>query len=499
MLYPSELRVDSHLHCNKKSSLTQMPLDTYGVASMRFVSRLNPWAAATVLAGVMAAWMAGGPFHSWQSADSLIPILVSLQRWTPFYWSQDRFGMLVPLIATPVRDPLMNMLFQGWLMTMAGLLAPFLLARCVTGDPHRWFVAGAVTNLLLLALAPIGTQFDWLAGEPYGLSLSLAATAIVLAQDQGWFNLIVSVLLMVLAHWVNLSVFVVASVLILLRRPLSWRALASTAIGVTTGEAMTSLSDFHTPSTLISPAEWPRAWSQLFSSALVSLDHTALSAIAAVATASAIVLFRRRAERSAVEGAAVLFAAGVVHWLVAGTSGWVQINLYFARYTYPSLTMAALSVGAIASALAGKWRRWTSFVLATALVTATIADYGRPSLATLRLTLDRNFGAMTPDVLTSGADVIGGDYWRVWPAVFHVNLALYRQHRRTTIYALAFRSEATNPQWTTRLNDIRVAAAPGDRSVEGWMNTIPLVIERVEHRNTLDLFVTQTAAARARP
>ncbi len=468
----------------------------YGVASMRFASRLNPWAGVTVLVGLLAAWMAGGPFHIWHSADSLIPILVSLQRWAPFYWAQDRYGMLVPLLATPIRDPLMNLLFQGWLMTVAGLLAPFLLARCVTADPHRWFVAGAFANVLLLALARVDAQFDWLVVQPYGLSLSLAATAIVLAHRRGWFSLVASMLLMGLAHWVNLSAFLVVGTLVLLRRPLSWRALSSAAIGVAAGYAMTALADFHTPSTLLLPSEWPHAWSQLLSSALISLNHTALFAIAVAAIAGSVLLWVRGAERPAVEGAAVCLAAGLVHWLITGTSGWVQINLYFARYVYPGIAMVALAVGLIASALVGKWRRWASLALATALVTLTIANYGRPSLAALRLSLDRKFGTMTPEVLTSGATVIGGDYWTVWPAVFHANLALYRQDRRSTIYGLAFRSEMTNPRWTTRTTDIRVAAAPGDRTVEGWMNTIPLSIERVEHRSTLDLFITRTAAAR---
>ncbi len=471
----------------------------YGVASMRLASRLNPWLGVTVLVGFLAAWMAAGPFHIWHSADSLIPILVSLQRWTPFYWAQDRYGMLVPLLAMPVRNPLMNLLLQGWLMTVAGLLAPFLLARSVTGDPHRWFVAGAVANLLLLALAGIDAQFDWLVTQPYGLSLSLAAAAIVLAQHRGFYNLMGSVLLMGLAHWVNLSVVVVVATLILLRRPWSWRALASATIGVTTGDALTSLADFHTPFTLLSLSEWPHAWSQLLSSALISLNHTALLAIVAAAVLGTALLFLRRDERAAVEGAAVIFAAAVAHWLVTGTSGWVQINLYFARYMYPSIVLLAVAFGMITSAWVAHWRRWTPFGLATALVALMIVDYGRPSPATVRLSLDKKFGAMTPDVLTSGAAVIGGDYWTVWPAVFHANLTLYRQDRGTTIYALAFRSEVTNPQWTTRMTDIRVAAAPGDRTVEGWMNTIPLLIERVEHRNTLDLFVTRTAAARAQP
>ena len=41
--------------------------------------------------------MSLGRLHEFHSADSILPVLVSLPRWTPFFWQQDRFGMLVPL------------------------------------------------------------------------------------------------------------------------------------------------------------------------------------------------------------------------------------------------------------------------------------------------------------------------------------------------------------------------------------------------------------------
>jgi len=42
-----------------------------------------------------------GTFHRHHHSDSLIPVLESLYHWQIFFWSQDRFGMLVPLLATP--------------------------------------------------------------------------------------------------------------------------------------------------------------------------------------------------------------------------------------------------------------------------------------------------------------------------------------------------------------------------------------------------------------
>ncbi len=48
--------------------------------------------------------------HQYHASDSLLPVLVSLQHWTPFFWLQDRVGMLVPLCGDPsppsARQPL---------------------------------------------------------------------------------------------------------------------------------------------------------------------------------------------------------------------------------------------------------------------------------------------------------------------------------------------------------------------------------------------------------
>ena len=87
-----------------------------------------------------------GTLHDFQHADSLLTVLVSTQRWSPFFWGQDRFGMLVPLLAMPIRHPLGNMLAQGWIMTVAALAAPFVMARFLVGRDCAWTAIGACTN-----------------------------------------------------------------------------------------------------------------------------------------------------------------------------------------------------------------------------------------------------------------------------------------------------------------------------------------------------------------
>src|SRR5262245_15413960 len=91
-------------------------------------SRLPGLGIYLLLCAGAALWADLGTLHRLQHGDSLMPVLVSLQRWTPYFWEQDRYGMLIPLLARPVTNPFANLLFQGFLNVTFGLAAFFLLA-----------------------------------------------------------------------------------------------------------------------------------------------------------------------------------------------------------------------------------------------------------------------------------------------------------------------------------------------------------------------------------
>src|SRR5260370_506498 len=93
---------------------------------------LWPFLLLCALAAVLIDF---GSLHSEQHADALIQILGSLQALKPFFWEQDRYGTLVPLLVSPVRSPLANLLVQNFITVFAGLSAPFLLARFLTLVP----------------------------------------------------------------------------------------------------------------------------------------------------------------------------------------------------------------------------------------------------------------------------------------------------------------------------------------------------------------------------
>src|SRR5260370_3901671 len=113
-----------------------------------------------ILCAFAAVWIDLGTLHSGHNGDSLIPVLVSLQRWTPFFWEQDRIGMLVPLIAAPFRNPLVNFLLQGFFYVFSYLAAAFLLARYILRGASYPFL-GALSASAFLSLATAHYRFGF--------------------------------------------------------------------------------------------------------------------------------------------------------------------------------------------------------------------------------------------------------------------------------------------------------------------------------------------------
>lgn len=472
------------------------------------------------LAATLSAAMSGGSLHRFQGSDSLVPVLVSLQRWTPFYWQQDRFGMVVPLMTMPLRNPLANLAAQGWIMTTAALLAPFLMARLLlqnarsrAGAPpagsapitatgalrEDWIAAGLLADMLLLVLVDDFIRFDWLVVQPYALSISLAAAGLIAADRPGRAARMAAVLLMLLAHWVNVGIVVLAAPLAVLRRRSRTASMAVTGVAAAAGIGLTRVSSYHTTSALLSPATWPHAWLELLTRARqVFPNRPALVVAVTVACTAAIALIRRgrrdEDDRRRLAAAGLALFTALVYWLAAGTSRWVQLNIFLPRYVYPSLLMLGVAAGCVG---AGIFRSARPMFAPAALVLCalTLFDYGVPSRGRLAAVIDARLGALTPDIISTGATVIGGNYWTVWPAVFHANLMLHRS-RGPAVYGFTYRSAPTDDLWKDR-SGIVLASAAGDAAIVGQARRAGLTIARIRRQGAIDVYaVSRSQSAR---
>ena len=458
---------------------------------------------------LVALWVAFGTIHRDQHSDSILNVLISLQRWTPFVWEQDRFGMLVPLLAWPFRNPLANMVVQAFLSSFAGLFTLFILARYAIRDAS-YPVIGTLGAASLLALTPPYYRFEYLVDTSYGISLSLSLWGLILVEPGfrggSWRNWIGPLLLMVVAHWVNSATALFLGPFVLFRSllgawpPSEWpvmilgysplpfrnrleilarglwrleivRVLVLLAAGYASGQVMISLCEYQpTDLSALRSEEWPRAWWELLRVNWIALEPPLWAGLLALEAGLGIIgLARRPWGRSAdvARSAAAMLATAVVLWLLMGTRSWVKINEYSFRYLFPSTLLAQTAVGALAVAALGvtvpsrpKGRRAFAAVATVVLLAAGTWSYGLPSLAGVRRDIDRKFGAFTDDILAARCTCFAGDYWLVWPAVFHVNLVLHERGEPQPFWGLTFRCQPTYRLWK-------------DTPVESWLAAVP--------------------------
>jgi hypothetical protein len=176
-------------------------------------------------------------------------------------------------------------------------------------------------------------------------------------------------------------------------------------------------------------------------------------------------------------------------WLVVGMSLWVGMNRYLFRYMYPTLMIAGVGVSIVVAALFAKRTKALTAAALAAWAAVAVVRYGTPSLARVERDIDGRFGAKTAAVLHSGATVVSGDYWRVWPAVFHANLALFRTHAHARVFGLAYRSEETDALWQRAGQSVLIAGSSDDQMVEVVAGEHGIVAALQTRLPEIDLYV----------
>lgn len=462
-----------------------------------------------------------GRFHRLEHGDSIAPVLLSLQRWTPFYWDQERYGMLVPLLSLPVRDPLWNLLVQRGLLVLAGLASVVLLARHVLAR-RDWPLAGALSAAALLAAAPEAWRFEFLGNQPYGLSAALALAGLAFAEPgpggrrPAW-RLAAGGLLVVAAHWVNAAVGVALVPLALARAAVDTREgeppaevrgrlvvdLALLGTGLVAGQAMARLHALVTGSPLrpamglLPPERWPAAWADLLGNAWREAGAWPWALAAAVAGGVALLALPRFRPllRLEVERALLLLLAALAYALFAGALRWVAENAFHWRYLAPSAVLAHVAAVGLLAEPMGRLARAARPALAAgvALVpVAALAVSGPPSLARVRADLDAVAGRHTEDVLSAGCNLVAGDYWTVWPAVWHATLVARERGDGRRIWGISHRSSPTVPQWSALPREaLRICRPRGEgeeAAAERWLRAYRLwPVREVGRRGSVDV------------
>lgn len=363
-----------------------------------------------LLCAAAALWIDFGSLHRWHHSDSLLPALISLYRWTPFYWELDRIGMLVPLVARSVKHPLYNLLVQDGLYTFFSLSALVLMPRYLLRNA-TYPAAGVLSVVAFLTLTPGYYRFEYMIDTQYGVWLFLGLASLILLEKPtgaplSWPRRTAAAALMILAHWVYCTATMFLGPLIVFRALFcagggvdmlfgfrrgtmvpagadallgrqrggnlslrgGWqslvrnapaaelgRSLVVLAIGFFAGLGLMQLAPIHDTDFASLPiGDWPRTWSHLLTTSWSSLapQHWPwflLSGAALGLAAHCIPAVRNKAQANWRSAAAALAAATIIG-LFIGTRHWVVANAYNFRFLLPSalMTQAALLGVAVA-------------------------------------------------------------------------------------------------------------------------------------------------------
>ncbi len=133
---------------------------------------------------VASAMMTFGTSHQVHDADSLLPAVMSIKKLTWYYWSQNRFGNLLPFLASPVRGIKANFYLQVYLRHVCGFLSVSMVLA-LAGDRARHYEQFFVAVLTMLFAADrfTGAFFNPAVSQP--VSCAVFVLGLWLAERSG--------------------------------------------------------------------------------------------------------------------------------------------------------------------------------------------------------------------------------------------------------------------------------------------------------------------------
>ncbi len=494
-------------------------------------THLRTTAFVIAVTALCCACVTFSSLHRYGNADVIVPVLVSTQLWSPFYWGSNRFGMLVPLLATPFHNPFVNLAAQSLMNSFFGIAAFFLIARLVYARDY-WPAIGAASGASFVWLYPNSQLVSYLIAQPYGPAFALCCVGLCLIEDDARrtratrvASTAVGSAFVLLGSWVSPSPFLTLVPIVFLtwlspqftavyrrlrevvhgprRRDLAYEAvrevfgsrsfqmIAILTAGFLCSYVATRLSVHHLDYPPLPYREWPDGWWRLFgnfSQAVFPSWRTASLLLLWLVIGLCSYLLRRRAGTLALalNASAAILAAVACELLIMGSLAHVKENGSAARYMTASLVLViTLIVGVGLTMLLDEGRRlgigWANMAALAGLVLVTLFRFGLPSVVEMREVLNEKWGGYTQDVIEARCSHFAGDYWKVWPTVFHVNWTLYEHGNSKRIWGISHRSRDTLHLWMRESEEAyRIGAAFDDDQAEALLARLFPLCKRVK-------------------
>jgi hypothetical protein len=422
--------------------------------------KLPSWIALLFISMVGSLTVAMSSYHYDLSADTLVNYLISLIHWTPFYWDQDRYGMLIPGLCAWITDPVSNAICQSALHALTSFLTFFLLAKFLWRD--RWLEAGALAAIGYCALSGTGDLNSFLTPwQIYTPAMLFGLLGLLLAER----SIYRSFALLCVAEWCNFSVNILLAIVVLLAGLERYGRHGRRAFPRLEGEvvllatssviglmiqrafAVRSSSGYALFKSVTAVSGWIKFLESYVTGYQYSLWLLLLPPVLGMAALVYGFRQRKRARAIVLRRGLVALVSLLLYAMVVGASDFARFNGYPARYLIPSVMIwLVLWSGVVVQALplrTGDSRTllatWTT---ALTLALILILRFGIPSRAAVENAFTRRLGPKYDDVVRANCTHVVGNYYRVWESVFYSRVRGDRP-----LWGITFRADITHDQW----------------------------------------------------
>ena len=485
--------------------------------------------AVTVLGITVAAVLLDlSTFHGLHHADSLVPVLISLHKWTFYYWEQNRYGMLTALLASPFDHPLTNLLVQNGITIWAGM-ACFPLAARYFGAGRLSGAIGLVALSLFVTLAP--AQFQWLffsTFNVFAVSMALGFCGLLMAENNHWSwtrRVMIGAACFLIGSWVNSAMglmFLPLATLIpftrwfsgddpesLLPRETSVKQIAShplvakivygvglCGVGSVCAMFLQRTTPYRTTWIVRPPvSEWP----QLLEHAGAGFFEEQRPIIWVVSLLIMVVIMIRLLFKTAYRTITKRSLLTLLAILISASAYCVAMWILFQgrwRYAVPSFVMIHIGVcyflyRTLLANISDRWLKMFHIALVFSALGAVVNDWGYPSVSSVENHLKSAHPVGVNELIAARCTHVAGDYWKVWPAMYMVNWHYTDNSEPNRIWALSHRSEPTKQYWGhVPTDNIRVGCFVGDPKAAEYRNMLGVKLKHVETQGEIEVWVS---------
>lgn len=412
------------------------------------------------------------------AGDAILQSVMSVQHVEWFYWGQNRFASVVPLLARPVADPMANLMtiqilnalsFYGLLLLLAAMATPVLSDR--RGWPRVLVVFLAIAAVAQLILKPLPLYFVALDAQPYSLSWLLGLGSYLLWRRSRWWEFTAAGALAWIAIGLNPSVVVGIGALALVEmiRRRQWIRWPVFGVGWLLGLVSWMVIAARYPADNGPfPASEPDYFAfrvDLFQAdAGKSLDairsglHQGLTLALAVLAVLCLLAVSAKVRTALLIRLAFLAGFAVIYWVVFTGNPWVSANGSAIRYFFPVLIIVILGLATPTAGALLAIRAPVALPIAVTATVCAVASIGPQTPLSDAPTISQVEAAVA-DARANGIHYVAGNYWSVWPVV-HGMLA----DGRLAAFGTALRSEAA-PGTARRWFDDDLAAGRRPRAI----------------------------------